>query len=95
MSRFLPLVQSAGWDQASALREGFEQGGGFYSGGEAGGREDGDVVVLTEGEDAGQNRLRRDGLPKLTKEFERAAPLGRLALVEVAGWSITELSVGS
>jgi hypothetical protein len=31
-----PLVQSAGWDQASALREGFEQGGGFYFGGEAG-----------------------------------------------------------
>jgi hypothetical protein len=31
------------------------------------GDEDGDVVVPTEGEDAGQNRLRRDGLPKQTK----------------------------
>jgi len=31
------------------------------------GGEDGDVVVLTEVEDAGQNGLRRDGLPKLTK----------------------------
>jgi hypothetical protein len=29
---------------------GFEQGGGFYSGGEAGDGEDGDVVVLTEGD---------------------------------------------
>jgi hypothetical protein len=31
------------------------------------GGEDCDVVVLTEGEDAGQNGLKRDGLPKLTK----------------------------
>jgi hypothetical protein len=59
------------------------------------GREDGDVVALTEVEDAGQNGLRRDGLPKLMNKFERAAPLGRPALVEGAGWSITELSVGS
>jgi hypothetical protein len=31
------------------------------------GGEDGDVVVLNEGEDAGQNGLTRDGLPKVTK----------------------------